>query len=196
MRMIDDDKNLDSWKSRSASKGKQNWAEGWKAPIRQSRDFLGILTFSKICETGGTWMVCLPPWMRWGLARPVGGILIITTALVTHIKTLFHLKIFELLFFLWETSKGYTGWHFKKTNLGCCALPVALMSTLLEQFVIFAQPNVYDIFLHILQIFTHHNNQAASHSWDQGTDSNKPCWGNMNSEIVPQFLSILLCQKS
>ena len=122
MRMIDDDKNLDGWKSRSTSKGKQNWAEGWKAPIRQSRDFLGILTFSKICETGGTWMVCLPSWMRWGLARPVGGILIITTALVTHIKTLFHLKIFELLFFLWETSKGYTGWHFKKTNLGCFAL--------------------------------------------------------------------------
>ena len=94
--------------------------------IRQSREFLGILTFSKICETGGTWMVCLPPWMRWGLAWPVRGILIITTVLVTHIKTLFHLEVFELLFFLWETSKGYTGWHFKKTNLGCSAFPACV----------------------------------------------------------------------
>ena len=33
IRMTDDDKNLDGRKSRSTSKGKQNWAEGWKAPI-------------------------------------------------------------------------------------------------------------------------------------------------------------------
>ena len=90
--------------------------------IRQSREMLGILTFSKICEAWGTRMVCLPSWMRWGLAWPVRGILIITTALVTHIKTLFHLKIFELLFFLWE--RLHQPETSKKTNLSCSALSV------------------------------------------------------------------------
>ena len=118
--------------------------------IRQSRIILGILTFSKICEAWGTWMVCLPSWMRWGLAWPVRGILIITTALVTHIKTLFHLKIIELLFFLWETSKCYTSLTLPKRQISVALLcQLALMPSLLEQFAIFAHPNVHDIFLHL-----------------------------------------------
>ena len=87
---------------------------------------------------------------------------------------------------IFSLGKATPAWNFQKdkSRLLCFAS------------LCWCQPNVHDIFLHILQIFTHHNNQAASHSWDQGTDSNKPCWGNMNSEIVPHILYILLCQKS